>query len=1268
MSLLERLTPEELDICESLFDPICLSECLFSDMDNLASFKDEFSHIRLGQLSMLSYEYLIDEDPSLSPKENFKLLEGAGNIYAFGARKHGKSLIVLVVDILLSIIHLDGWKTLFTSYDAVHIRSVLERIIPITENHPIYKMLDVHAKRSPTYFLQFRNGFVIESVNQNIMSKSPGCVDKETEILTDSGWKYFKDLTYENKVLSLDINTLKTEYSKITSIINEHYDGEMLQFENRWSNFLFTPNHSIIYKKSHKLNKNTFENINHKQIYMPSFVNWEGNSPREFIIEGVLFSKVKKKFIIPIKYWVELIAWYLAEGEMSINKCGKLVLKIGQKNKCSELEETLKNTGLHFIKKWDTFKKIYMYTLTNKIVNRYILDNYSRKKEKRIPRYFLNYSKELLKHFIKYYSYGDGTIIEDTPIEIFSSSQILIGNLQEAALKSGYRANIYESVQDITLNDYFYPDYKMYHIYLGVKDRYFTYQKNNVKRIPYKDNVYCIETEPYHSFLIRRFGKVLWTGNSQFFGHHVKKLFGEEMSFEPEKVYEKRIEATSELGCIERISGMTNFTKYSPTGKIFYDLTKRPWVVNLPQYVNPMWDDAEKKKAVRKYGGESSMGYKVFIKGEVVEDGLAVFDMERVRKCYLDDKEIKVFEIDKNSYSIFEQRLIVEPPKNASRIYICADVGESVSKNEFVLCKIDGKFICDRISNIYKLKHKKMEIFNYKDGKSVWSETSLIEHDYDGDFYDFYIFPGNHKVSVTASHSLMIFDGNTLIPKYSKDVKIGDWMLIPKEIGTNNNDIGYISLKYNRWIEPRKVYETSDISLNEDLAFLLGMAVAEGSDKDKSKSYQLAVGISKSKAEEYLLLFRKIFSYNSGYVSCHKAEKYKKYTSFYRLQDCYYTIFGGGKGVRDFFSYRVGNGCHNKKIPEEIFNSNLSVRLSFIKGLFDGDGTQYANGNETLHTTSEILANQTSILLKTCGYDVSLSEFDAYEGHSKSYYVTYNKEKRKYFSGVPIEFVYEKKDKYRMKKLREYSSEKAKNNFNRLNSLEWNFVKVKKINTYKYKDKVYDFYVPNSNTFVVGSGNILVHNTAPTEIVVFAEINNKFRYIYNIILLNLTDKQQHKVFKYLGMKLKANFISVDSTDGTGRSIYRSLAEDFGKDHMVWCHFAEKIPVDFEKDEKDNVIMKEGKPVHKEEYVSEWSIQHLKDLFYEEKLELPMDFRLDAQLNSVVSFQSTNRVVYKCIHEQDHLFQAFQVFSIAHWDTEFRNIKKITRKAFFKSGI
>jgi hypothetical protein len=527
--MLEKITNEELQFMEDFHDPIAFIECLFSDVDNLQVINEKFSHVRNYQIPMLSYEYVIDRNPDLTRKENFQVKKGAGDIYDFGARKYGKTLMTLLLDMIMSSVHNGGWKTLFSSYDAVHIRKVLESFIPIVENHPFLRLFQPHVKRSPTYYIRFKNGFTMESVNMNVASKNPG---------------------------------------------------------------------------------------------------------------------------------------------------------------------------------------------------------------------------------------------------------------------------------------------------------------------------------------------------SQFFGHHARKHWMEEASKEIEKVEEKRIDAVSEMGCIERFSGMTDFTKYSPAGKIFYDAHKINWISNYPQYVNPMWDNKEKEKSIKRYGGEASIGYRVFVKGEVVEDAISVFDMERVRKSYDEKREIKHLEVTKEQYPFYKETLIVERPANASVIYLCADIGES----------------------------------------------------------------------------------------------------------------------------------------------------------------------------------------------------------------------------------------------------------------------------------------------------------------------------------------------------------------------------------------------------------------APTEIIVLSKVNDIYKYLYNITLYNLTDKEQSVIFKYLAELLKANFVGLDTTDGTGRAIFRSLEENFGREHLVWCAFNEKIKVDFDKDDNDKVIFKDGQPTYREEYVSEWSIKHLKDLLYTEKIYIPMDYKLDVQLNSVICMQTGNRVKYECVSEEDHLLAAFRVFSIAEWMNCFNLLKPISNKKFHKGGV
>ena len=529
--LLEKITPNELEFISEFYNPVALAECLFDDFDNLSAFtEDKLGNIRPYQFSMLSFEYLLDDDPRLTTKENFKLREGAGNLYCFGGRKYGKTLLVEMVDMLVSMCLLEAEHVGFSSYDALHIRGILEKVIQALDVHPFFDtILEPKINRSPNYHFYLRNGYTLDSVNMNLQSKSPG---------------------------------------------------------------------------------------------------------------------------------------------------------------------------------------------------------------------------------------------------------------------------------------------------------------------------------------------------SQFFQKHFTRLYIEEASFETEEVNKKRLDSISENGCVTRLAGMTNFTKYSPVGRIFYDMKKKPWISNYPQTVSPKWDDTEKAKAVKEHGGEQSISYRVFVRGEVVEEGVAIFDMERVRKCYDDTRTVKHIEVNKQNYPNHKNVVIVERPKQASQCYISADIGES----------------------------------------------------------------------------------------------------------------------------------------------------------------------------------------------------------------------------------------------------------------------------------------------------------------------------------------------------------------------------------------------------------------APTEITIIFKIDEKYKYAYNVTLYNLTDKEQEVIFKYLYETLKGGFIGIDTTEGTGRAIFRSLGETLPAETLVWVGFNEKAPVDFDREENGTVIFEDGKPTYKEEYVSDWSVKRLKDLLYDGKMELPIDYKFDIQLNSVIAMVNATRTVYECVAEEDHLFASFRVFAMAEWQKEFSNVKPLTIKKFCKSGV
>jgi len=178
-----------------------------------------------------------------------------------------------------------------------------------------------------------------------------------------------------------------------------------------------------------------------------------------------------------------------------------------------------------------------------------------------------------------------------------------------------------------------------------------------------------------------------------FFGKHLKRLYVEEASFESQEVYKKRVEAISEIGCVTRQAGMTNFTRYTPVGEQFYDISNKGWIWNLPQYANPNFDERQKTKALQRHGGEESISYRIFVKGEIIEDGISVFQMDRIRSNYLEKKIVKKYEITKENFHSFKDWLIVDRPKGVDYVHIDADVGESAATEIIINYRNGEKYL-----------------------------------------------------------------------------------------------------------------------------------------------------------------------------------------------------------------------------------------------------------------------------------------------------------------------------------------------------------------------------------------------------------------------------------------------------------------------------------------------------------------------------------------------------------------------------------------------
>jgi len=377
---------------------------------------------------------------------------------------------------------------------------MFEKILKIfkTENKSIQKSEDeVSLYKSPYYS------------KSQISPYNPDCYDEKTEILTNKGWKYFKDLNKTELVATLNPKTLQIEYKKPSYYIEEFYEGEMYKIENKSIDFLVTPNHKffVINRKSKRKCFKTIKELSKLKCpdwRIPKIGLWKGEKPKEIEIGNKIFNT---------ELFVAFLGIYLAEGSVLSERYG---IFISQKNieKREKIKELLNKMNLKFseqkegfaVHQWDLWG--FCYPL-------------GKSWEKYIPYPFKQLSFEYLQILLDWFLMGDGTIHKGQRI-YYTSSKRLADDLQEILLKIGRNGKLQE--KKIYNENYSIIDGRMiigkrplYEVIEKTSKYNYFHQPNKkqsyIKKVQYKGKIYCVEVEN-HIVCVRRNGKVSFSGNS----------------------------------------------------------------------------------------------------------------------------------------------------------------------------------------------------------------------------------------------------------------------------------------------------------------------------------------------------------------------------------------------------------------------------------------------------------------------------------------------------------------------------------------------------------------------------------------------------------------------------------------------------------------------------------------------------------------------------------------------------------------------------------
>jgi len=354
------------------------------------------------------------------------------------------------------------------------------------------------------------------------------CYDEKTEVLTDSGWKFLRDICDTDKVCSLDKDTFNILYDYPTTIYSNDYSGKMYSLKQSRAgiDLLVTPNHRL-FTGELECAEDVFgaESI---QFYKTG--KWKGRNKSRITLPEIKCKgnnnghKYPKKDI-EIEDWLEFLGYYLSEGAIVFGKrkgsdTGSYIITFYQKD-----EENFKKI-FNACKKV-TYSKVSITGDDKRTIRFYDkrLYNFLRplgnKYDKHIPRELFRLPPGKLKILFDALMLGDGSTDKAGGSYYCTSSYSLKNDFQELLLRIGMSGTSYikhragDKVWFSKNKEYINCTKDHWRIMIKFKNNSPIVKKREEEWVDYSGKIYCVEV-PSSIIYIRRNGRVCWCGNSTF--------------------------------------------------------------------------------------------------------------------------------------------------------------------------------------------------------------------------------------------------------------------------------------------------------------------------------------------------------------------------------------------------------------------------------------------------------------------------------------------------------------------------------------------------------------------------------------------------------------------------------------------------------------------------------------------------------------------------------------------------------------------------------
>lgn len=356
------------------------------------------------------------------------------------------------------------------------------------------------------------------------------CHDKETKVLTSSGWKFFNDISYEDELASVDPESGNLIFEKPTNIIKYKFNGDLIIGKHNSLDFAVTPDHKMVVKKYNRHTsefEERFKFIEANQLPTYSrLINrfWQNKdlNTNPIILEEELISNgdILPRVEIPMDVWVQFLGIFLADGCMYIDESKPYSYKVihlsavTKSRKIRYYSEILEKMGMK--NAWS--EPMRGFQLINKRIWN-ILESYGlfgkRAPEKFIPDFIFDLDHSYIEQFLHGFYMGDGSKEKWGATSYYTSSEQMASQIQILLSMCGNPSKIQTRFprRGLINGRSIISDRNQYRIYAWIGKNQSIDRVKHISKLHYDDYVYCAEVPTYHTLVTKRNECILVSGN-----------------------------------------------------------------------------------------------------------------------------------------------------------------------------------------------------------------------------------------------------------------------------------------------------------------------------------------------------------------------------------------------------------------------------------------------------------------------------------------------------------------------------------------------------------------------------------------------------------------------------------------------------------------------------------------------------------------------------------------------------------------------------------